>query len=208
MISVAKRLRIHGSGGLVMFMLLSLLFVSAASYAQNKVMGEIELAAATRTEKHAGIWIDGQYVGYVDELKGSKKLLLLPGEHEIVARMAGYKEFSEKVTVEPDQKQVIRISLPRDPEFRIPLVTGEVKLNVTPSRAAVFIDDRYIGPVEDFGGRNALLISPGKHRIKVALAGYQTFEGDVNVLANQKVTVKTDLVKGSITQAGPLIKEQ
>lgn len=50
-------------------------------------------------------------------------------------------------------------------------------------------------------------VSPGKHRIKIALPGYQVFETEVNLLPNQKFTVKTDLVKGSITQAGPLIKQ-
>jgi len=71
------------------------------------------------------------------------------------------------------------------------------------------VDDSFVGPVHDFGGLGrALLVSPGRHRIKIALPGYQTFETEANLLPNQKFTVKTDLVKGSIKQAGPLIKEQ
>ena len=50
-------------------------------------------------------------------------------------------------------------------------------------------------------------VSPGKHRIKIALPGYQVFETEDTLLPNQKSTVKTDLVKASITQAGPLIKQ-
>jgi hypothetical protein len=69
------------------------------------------------------------------------------------------------------------------------------------------VDDSFVGP--EFGGvGRALLVSPGKHRIKVALPGYQTFETEINLLPNQKFTAKTDMVKGSIEQAGPLIKEQ
>ena len=187
----------------------SLLFLAAPSNAQNKVMGEIEFVAATQVEKHSGIWVDGQYVGYVDELKGDRKVLLLPGEHEIVVRESGYKDFTQKVLVEPAQKQAISIKLEKDTRVRLPAVTAEVKLDVTPSRAAVFMDGGFLGPVHDFGGTGrSLLVSPGKHRIKIALPGYQTFETEINLVANQKFTVKTDLVKGSITQAEPLIKEQ
>src|ERR1700736_5589080 len=63
---------------------------------QNKILGEVELKGATKVEKTSGVWIDGQYLGYLDELKGSKQILLLPGEHEIVVRQGGYKDFSQK----------------------------------------------------------------------------------------------------------------
>jgi hypothetical protein len=52
-----------------------------------------------------------------------------------------------------------------------------------------------------------MLIAPGKHRIKVELPGYRPFETEVNLLANQKSEVKTELVKGSIEQASPEIKK-
>ena len=50
-------------------------------------------------------------------------------------------------------------------------------------------------------------MGPGKHRIKVELPGYQTFETEVTLLVGQKSEVKTILVKGSIEQAGSLIKQ-
>ena len=52
-----------------------------------------------------------------------------------------------------------------------------------------------------------MLLSPGMHRVKIELPGYQTFESDVSLVAGQKSVVKTDLVKGSINQADSLIKE-
>ena len=36
-------------------------------------MGQVDFAAASKSDKNAGIWIDGQYLGYVKELKGDKK---------------------------------------------------------------------------------------------------------------------------------------
>lgn len=188
---------------------IALMLISAGpSYPQNKIMGEIQFKGATRADRHAGIWVDGQYVGYLSELKGNKKVMLMPGKHQVVARKLGYKDFTEEVLVEPGRKQSIRVKLAKDLRGQIPTVTAEIRLSGEPSRAAVFLDDGFLGPVHDFGGRGGLLVSPGKHRIKIALPGYQTFETEVNLLPNQKFTVKTSLQQGSITQAGPLIKKQ
>lgn len=190
----------------VIWLVLSL---SGLCYGQNKVMGEVDFIGATKLEQHSGVWIDGQYVGYVSELKGDRKVLLLPGDHQIAVRHLGYKDFTQKIVVEPGQTQTINVRLMKDPRSQVPAVTAEIKLDVTPNRAAVFVDDGFMGPVQDFGGMGrALLVSPGKHRIKIAMPGYRTFETDVNLLPNQKFTLKTELVKGSIKQAGPLIKKQ
>jgi hypothetical protein len=52
-----------------------------------------------------------------------------------------------------------------------------------------------------------MLLSPGTHRIKVELPGYQSFETDVTLVAGQKSVVKTNLAKGSIHQADALIDQ-
>jgi len=94
------------------------------------------------------------------------------------------------------------------PGARVPEVTATLKVTVQPGRAAVFLDDQYIGHASELGGAvHSLSISPGKHRIKVELPGYRTFETEVNLLRGQKSEVKTELVKGSIEQAGPEIKQ-
>jgi hypothetical protein len=62
--------------------------------------------------------------------------------------------------------------------------------------------------VGEFGGKfHSLLIASGKHRIKIELPGYRTFETEVNLLAGQKSEVKTDLVKGSIEQNDAMVKQ-
>ena len=182
-------------------------FFAGVSKAQNQVMGEVRFDGATKVEKTSGVWIDGQYLGYLNELKDDKKVLLLPGEHSISVRQAGYQNYDQRILVEPGTIQVLRIKMERDVRVKYSAVTAEVKLTVTPDRAAVFLDDAYAGHVSEFTGvGRAMLISPGKHRIKIALPGYQTFETEINLLPKQKFEVKTDLVKGSITDSGPLIK--
>src|SRR5579872_4695880 len=47
--------------------------------AQKDVMGQLQLTATTKVAKTSGVWIDGQYVGFLNELKGGNRLKLLPG---------------------------------------------------------------------------------------------------------------------------------
>ena len=188
---------------------LSRLIVPFTAHAQSQVLGEVKLVGKTKADKTSGVWVDGQYLGYVDELKAEKKLLLMPGEHEITVRQAGYTDFTKKVVVEPHKKTEVQVVMLKDPRTRLPTVTSLIKLKVTPDRAAVFVDDAFAGNVTEFSGvGHGMLVSPGKHRIKIALAGYQAFETEVNLLAHQKMTIKTDLLQGSITQAGASIKQE
>ena len=174
----------------------------------SAVMGELKLEGAAKLERDAGVWIDGNYVGYVKELKGKKKILLLPGKHQVVARSAGYSDFVRDIVVEPAQVQLITVQLSLLPGAQVPKVTSMLKLTIHPPRAAVFLDGNYVGHAGELGGSvHALLISPGKHHIKVELPGYRTFETDVDLIAGQKSEVKTTLVEGSIEQAGPDIKK-
>jgi hypothetical protein len=184
-----------------------LMIVAICSAQESKVMGDVRFEGATKVEKDSGVWVDGDYVGFLKELHGNKKVLLLPGEHEISVRQSGYDDFLRKIVVEPGQVQTVQVAMHLSPRAIIPDITATLKLNVEPGRAAVFLDDKYIGHASEFGGLRSMLISPGKHRIKVGLPGYRTFETEVNLLAGQKSEVKTELVKGSIQQASPEIKQ-
>lgn len=186
----------------------SLPFLSVIVRAQNSIQGELQFVGSTKAEKTAGVWIDGQYVGYVSELKDVKKVMLLPGQHEISIRQTGYLDMTQTYVVEPGKKLIITVKLDKDPKAQFSTVTSEVKLRVTPERAAVFVDGNFAGYAQQFSGMGrGMLVSPGPHHIKIALAGFQEFDTDVNLLPKQKMTIKTDLVAGSITQAPPAIKQ-
>jgi PEGA domain len=187
---------------------LILLLSAPGAYADNRVMGEVQFQGTSKVERDSGVWIDGQYVGYLKELKGDKKVMLLPGEHEIIVRQAGFEDFVRKIVVEPGEKHLVRVAMEKSLGWRTPSTTSELKLTVQPNRAAVFLDDRYVGHVGEYGGKfHSMLIAPGKHRIKIELPGYRTFETEVNLLAGQKSEVKTELVKGSIEQNDAIIRQ-
>jgi hypothetical protein len=164
-----------------------------ASYAGNDVLGELQLEGATKVEKTSGVWIDGQYLGYLDELKGSKKILLLPGEHKITVRQNSYHDFTQDVTMHPGEKQVLTVKMVKDPSYVMPKVTAELKISVTPDRAAVFLDGRYVGHAAEFGG--GLIVAPGHRKISISLPGYQIFSAEVDLAPKQKFEIKTDLLK-------------
>jgi hypothetical protein len=216
--SLQQKLPVRNVSRGVVFVLLAtvlMLVAAVAARAQNEpvnpttnhITGEIDLKPVTKVDRAAGVWVDGQYVGYVKELHGEKKILLLPGEHEISVRQAAYLNQDQKVVVEPGHVTTITVRLARDPNVEMPATTSEIKLDVTPDRAAVFLDGAYAGSVSDFKGvGHGMLVEPGKHTIKIDLAGYRPFETSVTLLPKQKFTVKTNLEEGSILQADPAIK--
>ena len=104
-----------------------MVLLAGAAYAENQVLGEVEINGASKVEKTSGVWVDGQYVGYVKELKGDRKLLLLPGTHTIIVRQSGYGDFTQSVTVEPGIKQVLDVKMGKDPRTHAPqsYLTGE-----------------------------------------------------------------------------------
>ena len=194
---------------LSILLLVSALLPSPLIHATNDVMGEIQFQGKSHVEKTSGVWVDGEYVGYLKELKGSKKILLLPGEHLITVRQDGYEDFTERVLIQPGQKELVRVAMQKAVTGPLPVVTATVKIAVNPSRAAVFLDGLFVGHVGEFEGPGrGMLVAPGTHQIRIALPGYQTFETDIDPMAHQKIEIKTDLVKNEAPPAEPLVKPE
>jgi len=175
--------------------LLSIFFTTPA-IAENKVLGELELAGATDVERSSGVWIDDQYLGYLKELKGSKKILLLPGTHKLSVRQNGYQDFTREVTLQPGEKQLVTVTMVKAPGYVMPAVTSEIKMSINPDRAAVFLDGQFIGHAAEFGGLGkSLIVAPGHRKISITLPGYNTFNTEIDLAPNQKFVLKTDLTK-------------
>src|ERR1700737_1742617 len=111
--------------------------------AEDRVQSELRFVAHNKDEKTAGVWVDGQYVGYVKELAGEKKLVLLPGKHEIVVRQAWFDERVVQVILEPGQVREINVHLVKSARIPSREATGELKISATPSRAAGVADNQY-----------------------------------------------------------------
>jgi PEGA domain len=184
------------------------LWMGAVGHAENRVLAEIRFEAHNRAEKTAGVWVDGQYLGFVKELNGDKKMLLLPGKHEIIVRQAWYKDYVDDGVFEPGEVYTIDLALAKDMRVVPKDATGQLKISATPARAAVFVDDQFAGHVDEFEGiGKAMLLTPGQHHVRIALPGYLPFETVVDLRPHQKLKIETTLVRGSVSDAGALVSE-
>src|SRR5690242_3139168 len=94
--------------------------VGQAASQSSKVMGEVRFEGASKVERDSGVWIDGGYVGFLKELKGDKKVLLLPGEHQLEVRQSGYDNFVQKIVVEPGQVHIVQVVMHLTPGAHAP----------------------------------------------------------------------------------------
>jgi hypothetical protein len=188
--------------------ILAIMALVGMVHAEDRVQSELRFVGHNKAEKTAGVWVDGQYVGFVKELSGDKKIVLLPGKHDVLVRQAWYKDYAEEVILEPGRASVVNVSLVRDAHPTAREATGELKISATPTRAAVFVDNQFAGHVDEFDGvGKAMLLTPGRHSVRVALPGYLPFETVVDLRPHQKLKLQTNLVKGSITEAGSLVNQ-
>jgi hypothetical protein len=179
-------------------LLLGCLLLAPVAFAENQVLGELQLEGSSKVEKTSGVWIDGQYLGYLDELKGSKKILLLPGTHSLSVRQNSYKDFTRQVVLRPGEKQLVTVTMEKDTRYVMPAVTAEIKMSVNPDRAAVFLDGQFVGHAAEFGGMaKSLIVAPGHRKVSITLPGYETFTTEFDLAPNQKFVLKTDLMKSA-----------
>lgn len=185
---------------------LALWTASMGVMAANPMLAEVEIKPASRAERDAGVWVDGQYIGHVRQLRGKSRLTLLPGTHELVFKLVGYEDVRRTIMLEPGERYEYRLAMSTRTELSFPSAdeTAQIVLSVAPKEAAVFVDDRYVGHVDRFG--KGLRLKAGTYRVKIALPGYQPFESEMTLRAGQRYEIKTRLAKGSIAeQDGQLV---
>src|SRR5207249_8307056 len=105
--------------------LFAMIALVGLAHAQDRVQSELRFTGHNKAEKTAGVWVDGQYVGYVKELSGDKKITRLPGKHDVVVRQAWYTDYTQQVILEPGQAQLINVSLVRAAHPQTQAATGE-----------------------------------------------------------------------------------
>jgi hypothetical protein len=82
---------------------------------------------------------------------------------------------------EPDIQQGSVIAQPG-------MASGSVSFEITPSTAEAYIDGKYVGRVSDLGPTTQpLALTPGRHRVEIRAAGYQTLTIDADVVGGQVI---------------------
>jgi hypothetical protein len=183
-------------------------FITGGAMAVNPLQREVELKAAGKIERNAGLWLDGQYMGFVKDLEGKGKLVLLPGEHKLVFKLIGYHERTSTIDVEPGSRKQYRVAMVPDADATYPdeNETARLRIFVKPEEAAIFVNDSYVGHIDQFDGRGGMRLSSGTYRFTIALPGYEAFNTELTVRAGQSYEIKTDLPQGRLDeQAAALI---
>lgn len=72
--------------------------------------------------------------------------------------------------------------------------TGELRLQVIPRHAEVYVDGYFAGHVDDFDGIfQGLRLEEGPYRIEIVAPGYEPLEFDIRILPGRKVTYRGEL---------------
>jgi hypothetical protein len=72
-----------------------------------------------------------------------------------------------------------------------------VSFEITPADADVYVDGGYIGHVSDFGPQSEpLALAPGRHRIEIRRAGYQTLSFDADAVAGEVIPYQGTMQPG------------
>jgi hypothetical protein len=166
----------------------------SASFAQD---GKLKMKV---TPKQAYVFLDGKAIR-----EGNHTISASAGKHTVVVVNYGYKMETRDVNVDAGKTTSVEVALtPYGGNVSGPW--GAVKFIHGDERAAVLSNGKtpafFVGHVDEFNWdwiwQQELLLPPGKHHLMVTRGGNTIWEGDVTIVANQKVVV--DLGKsGALT---------
>jgi len=185
-------------------------YASSGSYplTLSGITGEMRLDV---TPKDADVYVDGYYAGVVSDFNGTfHHLSVTAGPHVVEFRKDGMETLAVPVFIQPNHTTTYRGSmLPAQPgssveETMLPgapaagaspwAAPGDLRFDVTPGSAQVYVDGYFVGAVNDFEGRRQRLsLAPGTHHVALQAPGYESTEGDVTIEPRQTTTYKETL---------------
>ena len=134
------------------------------------------------------VFIDGAAVGKVPQ---DKKVSA--GDHPVVVRLDGYKQFEQKVRVEAGQTVTVQATLK---------AVGRLRILSTPSQADVLINGLPAGktPLDQE-------VETGETVIRIQMAGFQPFEQTLTIEGGKTQTLSRELAVAGPSEA-ELVGEQ
>ncbi|MFN2549593.1 MAG: PEGA domain-containing protein [Myxococcales bacterium] len=140
---------------------------SDVTFALNREPGPGKLHVETEPPE-AVVSIDGKQVGtspYTGEVA--------PGDHQLVVADEGYKTIAQDLTLDPGQQLSLKLALQSATGTQVPPL---VAVASDPQGAQLFLDGKLVGPTP-IKARS----TPGPHEIKLALDGYNSRTGKINL---------------------------
>lgn len=130
----------------------------------------------------AQVFIDGASVGKVPQ---DKKVSA--GEHPVVVRLDGYKQFEQKVRVEAGQTVTVQANLKP---------VGRLRILSTPSQATVLINGLPVGktPLDQE-------VETGETVVRIEQPGFQAFEQTITIEGGKTQTLSRELAVAGPSEA-------
>jgi hypothetical protein len=171
------------------------------------------------TPNDAQVYVDRYYAGVVDDYDGLfQHLALSAGAHFVEIRKTGYQSLAIELNLYPGESITYRRAMEPStdalescsptsalppgfeegaapPPFDIAGPPGDVKFDVTPKDAEIYLDGFYAGIVNDFNGSQHLRVAAGLHHIQLKMAGYKPIEADLSVVSDQTITYRATMNK-------------
>lgn len=140
---------------------------------------------------HAGVFVDGKYIGPAGYFAAAQKYPLSPGEHEVKLIDPRYEDLTTKVTITAGKTTTLKETMKPKELIKPPFGLLRVK-NANP-KAGVFLNGAFYGFVDEFDNAfQGLKLNPGEYDLKVVSAGATDFEQKVKIEAD-----KTTLIHSS-----------
>jgi len=165
------------------------------------------------TPRDALVFVDGYAAGVVDDFDGVfQRLKLVPGSHEVVVYLRGYRTLRQAMYFNPGSSHTIKQTLvqlaagePEEPEPTPralpapppgatvpPEGRGSLALRVQPADAAVYIDGE-LWRAPQGGDRLVVQLSQGSHRVRVDRPGLQPFTTEIDVRPGETTSLNVSL---------------
>lgn len=137
----------------------------------------------------AQVFIDGASVGKVPQEKK-----VSAGEHPVVVRLDGYKQFEQKVRVEAGQTVTVQATLKP---------VGRLRILSTPSQATVLINGLPVGktPLDQE-------VETGETVVRIEQPGFQPFEQTITIEGGKTQTLSRELAVAGPSEAELLAQQR
>lgn len=147
------------------------------------------------TVPEADVFIDGAAVGKVPQEKK-----LAAGDHPVVVRLPGFKQFEQRVRIEPGQTVTVQADLK---------AVGRLRILSTPSQAAVLINGL---PAKDADGNETktpidIEVEVGETVVRIEAPGFQPFEQTLTIEGGKTQTLSRELAIAGKSES-ELVAEQ
>ena len=132
----------------------------------------------------ANIYIDGIYRGSTPMTVGD----LAAGDHTVLLRRSGYREYTTTVTIPAGGTAELRPTL-----SALSSSSGSIDVISYPAGASVYLDDVYRGETTPFDALDIPNVAPGDHDLTLTLGGYYDYVTTVTVNAGRTTSVVATL---------------